>query len=193
MVVTLWVGPILPLWTTTDKLPLKAAGNYPDAKFTYRTELGKESLNIKLGVNISKILKDIAVEASEVTSIEWMLGRSRSSGSARNSYPLSDWQPLNLSDFLSGNINIEAGSLAARGIHHFRYGALAVRVKTKNALRSDQKYVLSVNSLCTAAYSRTDGSAYHNALFNDLTHPEWNNSPSVNDKRGCAFIGAGNL
>jgi hypothetical protein len=182
--------PDLPLWTTTDgKLPLKAAGNYPDAKFTYRTDKDKEYLNIKLGVNVSKLLGDLAVASSEVTSVEWMLGRSRPSGGYPNSYPLSDWQPLNLSDFLSGNIDIDAGSLAARGIYHFRYSAIAVRLKTKNIFNSDKKYVLPIGSLCAAAYSRTDGAAYHNALFNDLTHPEWNNSPSTEKKTGCGFIG----
>lgn len=179
----------LPLWSANDKLPLNLEGNYPKAKFTYKTESGKEYLNIKLGIDVSKILKKLLVDAPAVTSVEWMLGHTKSTSTYLNSYPISEWQPLNLSDFISGSIDIDASSLAARGIYHFRYGAIAVRVKTKKS-SFQSTYVLNIGELCAAAYSRTDGSAYHNALFNDLTHPEWNNSPSTANKTGCGFIGA---
>lgn len=49
--------------------------------------------------------------------------------------------------------------------------------------------VIDHGLLCQLSYSRPDGALWHEHIFKDLTHPEWNNSPSKSNKTGCAFAG----
>jgi hypothetical protein len=49
--------------------------------------------------------------------------------------------------------------------------------------------VIDHGLLCQLSYSRPDGALWHERIFKDLTHPEWNKSPSKENKTGCAYAG----
>lgn len=167
-----------------EKLPIKAAENAPDVQFTYGYSPATPSLKVDIGVDHAAILSDFyTTNKADITKLQWMLNHQ----SASWSYPISDWNSMDPAQLFSNQLHLDAGTLANRGVFHFFNGAVTFRVTNKTGTSKD--YILDIGSLCQAAYSRADGPAFHNRVFHDLTHPEWNNAPSKDNKQGCAFIG----
>jgi C1A family cysteine protease len=141
----------LPLWhqakDAQHRLPVKLASGYPDIRFTYAYGAVAPKLKVDLGVDGSTLLRSLNLsQATAVTKVEWMMGRTTFS----SEFSISDWNSVDVAKFFSSKVTLDTTSLAARGVTSFFDNLLAFRLSYNMDNRySDSKiFFLSIKELC---------------------------------------------
>ncbi|MEY3902454.1 MAG: hypothetical protein RL189_1760 [Pseudomonadota bacterium] len=179
---------------------LSSGKTAPDVQITYAYDAkdNGSSWQMSLGVDAEKLNELLTQNnLTDFNSVEWIVM------DRKEKLPQSSWSSHTRREFF-GDSNTrpvitakgdglnELGSLL--NAPHNR--SLVMRLGKKEIGPDEQFHqgryldlVIDHGLLCQMSYSRPDGAIWHEQIFKDLTHPEWNNSPSKDKKTGCAFAG----
>ena len=174
-----------PLTVTKDANGLAT----PDLNFKYSyNDPSTSSLLISMKLDIVKILEKVG-SLSNVADVRWMLGNRK------DSFPLSEWTIIPTSEFFTSSgkttLILNHASLANRALFRFFEKSFVLNIRFNSEHKGERAatFVIDAGYFCPLSYTRPDGSAFHNKLFTDLTHPDWNASPDRDAHKGCAFVG----
>jgi hypothetical protein len=202
----LW--PMASSWTSADRrLPIKevtlSSGKpAPDMRVTYAYGAEEEKQwSLSVGLDAVRLRDELAkLELSEFNSVRWMVMDRQAQ------VPQSNWIAIASTGLLDGGGDrlvlgaeesdglLQAGALRAL-LNNPSNRSIVLRIGVNNYDGRRPYYgpyadfVIDHGLMCQQAYQRTDGVALHERLFNDLTNPSWNTSPSRDNKTGCGFAG----
>lgn len=194
--------------SNAQRFPLKnvtlSSGNIaPDLQITYAYDAkdNGSSWLMSLGVDKEKMNELLARNnLSDFSNLAWIvMERSQN-------LPQSVWTYISRGELMgdsNGRLLIKAGQdvreVTRALLNQPTSRSVVLRISKKetwgdgSGVRSHQSsyfdLVIDHGLLCQLSYSRPDGAVWHEHIFKDLTHPEWNNSPSKSNKTGCAFAG----